>query len=163
MAAFSSPQGESGHPRCRGTEGCREGMTVGSQLSLKSDQLDFLGSSEPISPTPGVLPMQQSTLKQKRRERTFFTDEQLQELRDYFEHNRYPRFCEQEALAQKLNLKEDIVRVRPTAPTNMLLPLYFCLHPMCNRQASVGPVHLMRGQNPSIFINHTLRTRGPSP
>ncbi|XP_060042496.1 zinc finger homeobox protein 3-like [Erinaceus europaeus] len=64
-----------------------------------------------FSSPQGVLPMQQSTLKQKRRERTFFTDEQLQELRDYFEHNRYPRFCEQEALAQKLNLKEDIVRV----------------------------------------------------
>ncbi|XP_060042498.1 homeobox protein ESX1-like [Erinaceus europaeus] len=55
--------------------------------------------------------MQQSTLKQKRRERTFFTDEQLQELRDYFEHNRSPRFCEQQALAQKLNLNEDIVMV----------------------------------------------------
>lgn len=153
MAAFSSPQGESGHPGCRGTEGCREGMTVGSQLSLKSDQLDLLGSSEPISPTPGVLPMQQSTLKQKRRERTFFTDEQLQELRDYFEHNRYPRFCEQEALAQKLNLKEDIVRVRPTPPPTCCFPSISAYTQCASDRLLVGPVHLMRGQTPSIFTD----------
>ncbi|XP_060026959.1 homeobox protein ESX1-like [Erinaceus europaeus] len=56
-------------------------------------------------------PVHQSTLSQRRRERTFFTDKQLQELQRYFKKNLYPSAWEQEVLAQQMNLKKDIVRV----------------------------------------------------
>lgn len=50
--------------------------------------------------------------KRKRRYRTIFTDEQLQELEKSFQRSHYPDVQQREHLAVKIDLKEDRVEVQ---------------------------------------------------
>ena len=50
--------------------------------------------------------------KRKRRYRTIFTDEQLQELERSFQRSHYPDVQQREHLAIKIDLKEDRVEVQ---------------------------------------------------
>lgn len=65
---------------------------------------------------PGMGPM----AKRKRRHRTIFTEEQLEQLEATFDKTHYPDVLLREQLALQVDLKEERIEVRP----NFSYPLY---------------------------------------
>ena len=55
--------------------------------------------------------MQQQQLKRKRRHRTIFSEEQLDQLESTFERTHYPDVLQREDIAARIDLKEERVEV----------------------------------------------------
>lgn len=58
----------------------------------------------------------QATQRRTRRHRTIFTEEQLDALEELFLQNQYPDVNTREKLAERTQLREERVEVRPCAP-----------------------------------------------
>lgn len=74
-----------------------------------------LSGSDPSPPLPGSA--LSSRPPRQRQERTVYSKEQQQELEKRFQMNQYPTYVEREALAARLNLREQQVQVRPSSQT----------------------------------------------
>lgn len=97
-----------------------------------------LSGSDPSPPWPGSA--LSSRPPRQRQERTVYSKEQQQELEKRFQMNQYPTYVEREALAARLNLREQQVQVRPSSQTPSPTPAPSSQDPLGRRTYRIrGP------------------------
>lgn len=74
-------------------------------------QSSFYHASHPYQMNPGSGPVVGSMNKRKRRHRTIFTEEQLEQLEATFDKTHYPDVLLREQLALQVDLKEERIEV----------------------------------------------------